>query len=259
MTPPRLHPTEQRLLLPPDTRRLVVLGDPHGDHRGVRAVLRAEAQPHTQVVCVGDVIGYSTGRASSAVCALLKAEAIPTVEGNHEAWLRPYGELFMGCSDSSDRHLTQEAQAWVAALPHQIRIVSAEGSCVALLLHAIRDPYWDWINTTNADLLAAHLDWPPLVLAGHSHRPKYLWATAQGQVTHTPFDFVRHERCSQPLPDRGSLIVDAGSIGRPDAAELDLDPTLRDTFWGAQYGTYAVIDLHRRCATLRRLHKVPLG
>ncbi len=125
--------------LKPEVQRIVVLGDPHGDVRGVRQILEHAQDACTLVVCVGDVVGYANGADCSLLCALMEQLQIPTVQGNHEDWVGPCGELAIGPRRS---YLTPAAHAWTRALPHQIRLVR-DGDLVALLLHSIREPYWD--------------------------------------------------------------------------------------------------------------------
>lgn len=246
-------PTTVTFALQPDIRRLVVLGDPHGDVAGLTAIVERERGPTTQLLCVGDAVGYGDGPSSSQVCATLQHLGVPTVEGNHEAWADPYGFLAIVADPERPRYLTEEALAWINGLPHRIEVTRHDGAPVATLIHSIREPCWDWIGPENAPQVAADLHHPRLILSGHSHRPKLLHvAPGRWLAEHAPFDFLHEDALRRPLPTEGTLIVDAGSIGRPDPTELNLGPDYRGRRWGDWFGTYAVVELERGVVTLRR-------
>lgn len=232
-------------------RRLVVLGDPHGALDAVRAVVDAEGGEEVQLACVGDVVGYADGPQSSALAAYLEAAGVPTVEGNHEDWVGPGGTLTILERRDVDRQLTPEALAWARALPARIDFLGAGGALAATMVHSIREPSWDWIDAANAARLVEGLGSPPLVLTGHSHRPKLVHVDPGGTARVTPFDFLADAQLAFGLPEVGTLIVDAGSTGR-----AELEPSLRGRHGGSgrgRWGTYAVLDLDGGQGWLRRV------
>lgn len=237
-----------RLVLPAHVTRLVVLGDPHGDLDGVARVVAHEDDGRTLPVCVGDVVGYADGPTSSALCAWLAERHIPTVQGNHEDWALPTGTLAILATRHAPRQLTDAAHSWIDALPHALDLRDARDQPVALVVHSIREPAWDWIDLHNVAAYAGVLGRPRLILAGHSHRPKLLHV--DGHVTRTAFDFRRDASVEGYLPTEGTLVLDAGSVGRPSAyesgAEADGDE------W-RHWIVYGVVDLTRRTVSLRRL------
>ena len=239
--------------LPEDVYRLVVLGDPHGDVGGVTAILDREGTPGTRFACAGDVVGYADGPRSSELCALLAARRIPTVQGNHEDWIEPPGRLAIVESRAANRVLTPAALDWIQTLPEVIHFVrEPSGEPLAVLIHSIREPGWDWIDTENVAFFLDALDWPSLVVTGHSHRPKFIEVERSGSARRHSFNYLEGECDVHPLPEAASLVVDAGSVGRPEATECIGTKQAHD---GARFGTYAVLDFKSRTASLRRIEK----
>ncbi|MBI3448152.1 MAG: metallophosphoesterase family protein [Acidobacteria bacterium] len=231
--------------------RLVVLGDPHGALEATRAVLEKEMDGRTLAGCVGDVVGYADGPSSSALAEFLRDQQVPTVEGNHEAWVGPDGSLSIVEGRVSSRQLTPATLEWIRSLPSTIEFGrAAQTAPLAVMVHSIREPRWDWIDASNAGGLVDRLGRPRVVVSGHSHRPRFIVVTAGGGSRVEPFDFEADAEISIDLPAVGSVLVDSGSLGRAER-----DPAIpggRRTTGRARYGTYAIVDFERQVAILRR-------
>lgn len=237
--------------VPDHVSRLIVLGDPHGALETVRSIFQREMTPQSMAVCVGDVVGYENGPASSALATFLRDSGVPTVEGNHEAWVRHDGKLSIVEDRDADRQLSEEAVSWLRSLPSQIEFRRpTREDALAVMVHSIRYPRWDWLSSSNACDFLRSLGDPRLVLSGHSHRPKFIGSGPGYGTFMDAFDFEKDNALEAVLPDQGSLIVDAGSVGR-----AEVEPHLRSEKprrRASRFGTYAVIDFDGQSATLRR-------
>lgn len=240
----------KKITIPDSIQKLVVLGDPHGDLAGVKEVFRIEDGGEAFFCCVGDVVGYAGGQASSRLCRFFMEKGTPTVEGNHEHWVRPSGKLavFQG----ADSRLSEDAFRWIKSLPKLISFARSAGEPLAILAHSIRRGGWDWIDEWNAAQFVRQLGSPPVVLVGHSHRPKFISIDDRGKASRQSFDYRRTPSLERPVPDSGTLLVDAGSIARPEAAEVGGSRTRHD---GDKFGTYALLNLSTGLASLRRVPK----
>ncbi len=240
------------LNLSSDINRLVILGDPHGDLAGVEKVYEIEERADTFICCVGDVVGYADGPASSRLCRFFEGRGTPTVEGNHEDWVRPSGRLAI-VTEGNESKLSREAHAWIKNLPESIRLARDDGEVMAIITHSIRDRGWDWINQDNAHAFVKTLGSPRLVFAGHSHRPKFITISGDNGVSCESFDFREADSFEKAVPKIGTLLIDTGSIGRPEATERANTKLRHD---GRRFGTYAVVDIGAERVSLRRIVKV---
>ena len=240
--------------VPDHIQKLVVLGDPHGDLAGVQEAYRIEDGAGTFFCCVGDVVGYADGPTSSRLCEFLIKKGTPTVEGNHEDWVSKSGKLavFQG----NKARLSEDAFRWVRSLPELICLARGDGRQLAVLAHSIRRGGWDWIDEDNASQFVKELGSPRVVLVGHSHRPKFITVDSRGRATRQPFDYREAESMETPIPRTGTLLIDAGSIARPEATEVTGDARRHD---GSRFGTYASLDLTARLASLKRVLKGDQG
>lgn len=241
----------EKLVLPDVVKKLVVYGDPHGDLAGVEKVYRAEDGAGTLFCCVGDVVGYVDGPTSSRLCRFFMERGTPTVEGNHEDWVSPKRQLAIG-DGRGDRQLDQDAFEWIRSLPKRICFTRSDGETLALLTHSIRRGGWDWIDEHNAIQFAKYLDSPRVILVGHSHRPKFISIDDRGKVSRESFDYHQVESLAKPVPTGGTLLIDAGSVARPESTEIAGSKFRHD---GRRYGTYAVLDLDAELASLKRIIK----
>ncbi len=242
----------QRIDLEPRHSRLVVLGDPHGALKTVQRVLSLDRDDRTLATCVGDVVGYADGVASSSLAEYLHAERIPTVEGNHEDWVRDDGTLAIVQNRDAGRRLTSETLDWMRTLPAHIEFRRAgTEDLLALMVHSIRRPDWDWLGSTNAAAFVQRLGNPNLVLSGHSHRPKFIVVTPGYGTFIEPFDFEANDEIGMDIPEEGSVLVDAGSLGRAELEPSLKTPGVRSG--PSRYGTYAVVDFEQRRVVLRRI------
>jgi hypothetical protein len=239
------------LTLSSDIQRLVVLGDPHGDITGVEKIYQIESRADTLICCVGDVVGYADGPTSSSLCRFFEERGIPTVEGNHEDWVRPSGRLAI-VTEGHDAMLDRQALAWIKGLPRSMRLTRDDGKVLGILAHSFRKGGWDWVRTDNAYAFAKTFGSPRLVLVGHSHRPKFITVSREGKIEQQSFDYRLQEHLDKAIPTDGTLLIDTGSIARPEATEID---NLKLRHDGLRFGTYAAVEIRTGKASLKRIVK----
>ncbi|MEZ0228623.1 MAG: metallophosphoesterase [Planctomycetota bacterium] len=227
--------------LPAAKKRIVVLGDPHGDLIGLIEVLDREDRPEVQIFSAGDNVGYSDGAMSSEMCRILMDRKIPSVTGNHEAW-SPDGKLFLPAPGSGP-NLTPEAHAWCQGLPIRIKIQAEAAPDVSMtLVHSL--PEWGYVSADNARSFLA-LEAADVVFCGHTHRPGIY------TVTEDRIDFAVGSLSVKNSPIRAALapgkrfVVDAGSLARPNQGYKSQ----------LEKGSYAAIDLEKRVVEVHGFSK----
>jgi predicted phosphodiesterase len=244
----------RRFELSPEHSRLLVLGDPHGAIKTVKQTFAEDRDNRTLATCVGDVVGYADGPDSSRLAEFFLSEGIPTVEGNHEDWARDDGSLAIVQDQNAARQLSTSTLEWMRSLPAHIEFRRPDREdLLALMVHSIRHPNWDWIKPFTAPRFLKRLGEPRLVLSGHSHRPKFMLMSPSYEVSVVPFNFESDEEITIVLPDDGCLIVDSGSLGRAELEPCLKTPGVRRE--PTRFGTYSVIDFESRKAVLRRIER----
>lgn len=243
--PPDLATRVETLALGSEVRRLVVLGDPHGDVIGFEEAWAREARPGTAIVSAGDNIGYADAAISSHFCALLRARGVRSVLGNHEVWSWS-GRLFLGAPGGPPL-LTPDALEWIHGLPFRLAVQAALAPELALrVVHTLPD--WAYVSADSAERLLA-LEGADVVFCGHTHRPAIYALPPRGKPRVRRLDPAGRARAVEVRLEPGvRLVVDAGSLGRPSRAGRGL---------AQDHGTYAVLDLERRTVSLQAIDKRP--
>lgn len=229
------------LSLPESKKRLVVLGDPHGDLLGLIEVLEREDRPEVQILSAGDNVGYADGPTSSELVRLLRERKIPSVTGNHEAW-SPTGKLFLA-PPGAPPDLTPEAHEWCRALPYRIRIEAKAAPGLRLVLvHTV--PNWDYVSTEKARGFL-HDEDADVIFSGHTHRPAVFTVSEDGIDMQTASLSPKKSPLRVPLAPGKRYIADAGSLARPNQgfkAQLEK-------------GSYAALDLEKRVLEVHAFSK----
>lgn len=263
-----------RLTLADTVARVVVLGDPHGDHAGLDAVLAREDRIGTAFISVGDNVGYSDGAASSVLCRRLIERGIPSVLGNHEAMMDEGGRLAIVADRAAPRQVTPEAFAWCRSLPLRLRVEHPDLRLAVAVVHALvvsdagapvawdlptkdqtsqvklvsdtKGPLWDFVTSANADIVA-DAEQADIVFVGHSHGPAIYVIAPDGAITTKRLDLAAGESVQIRAKRGYRYVIDAGSLGRPghhpEPARLDL-------------ATYATLDMR---TTALGLHAITKG
>jgi predicted phosphodiesterase len=235
----------ETLSLPSSVKRVVILGDPHGDLVALELLLERELRADTAFVSVGDNVGYADGRTSSYFCQLLVEHKIHSVVGNHEDGCLEDGRLQLS-PPGLPRDLTPEALEFCRGLPHRLRIESeALGDLTVGVVHTLPD--WAYVKADNAERLA-QIEGTALTFCGHTHRPALYTLKATGGVGVRRFDPRGSAPLSATLDPEARLVVDAGSLAKPARPRGSPCP---------EHGTYAVLDLEALTVRLEVIDKRP--
>lgn len=235
---------EAPLDLGPATRRLVALGDPHGDLLGLDEVFAREDGPGVAYVSVGDNVGYADGATSSHLVAMLQQRGIPSVAGNHEEGTGDDGRLEhkpFGLPPA----VTAEALAWLRALPRRLRVSApARPDARIVVVHSL--PGWGYVKPESAERLL-DVEEADVVICGHTHRAA-VYAVSRDGVEVSWLSLRRKTPLRVPWRPGVRYVVDAGSLGRPAGRR-----------GGPQFerSSYAVVDLAAGAFELHAVDKGP--
>lgn len=243
----KLSRRTDNVLLGPGVRRLVALGDPHGDIAGLDAVLACEGREVTVFVSVGYNVGYADASRSSALCQRLAELGVRSVHGNHEAY-----------ADEGDG-LSVEALAWSGGLPMRLRLQSETALGTVVVVHTLTDEQdtsaefadvddpilYDYVGPSNADLLA-DAEGVRVVVCGHSHSP-VIYEVCLDRVRTHQLELEPGARLDLRVREGTRYVVNAGSLARPGHHPAPGRPDL---------ASYGVVDFMRGSVGLRAVEKV---
>jgi diadenosine tetraphosphatase ApaH/serine/threonine PP2A family protein phosphatase len=211
--------------------RYAVLGDIHGNLEALRSVLTdAEAQGATEVLCVGDVVGYG---ASPAECLrLVRERARLVVAGNHD-WAT-VGKISVDYFNADARDSVEWTRSQLGADGFEyldgLPLTAALDEVTLVHSTPFSAEYFDYIQTRyDVELAFDHLE-TQLCFVGHSHVPVMFLDTE-------PVDYFLMPEL-QLEPDRRA-IVNVGSVGQP----RDLDPR----------ACYCIYDTEEQKVSVRRV------
>lgn len=231
-------------------RRLALISDIHGNLTALDAVLAdvsAAGFATSGLYCLGDLVGY--GPDPRGVIDRIRSLGIPTIRGNYDAGIgERRGEC--GCHYATDqaradgaasytftdRAVDDERGAWLAALPHELRL--AAGELRILLAHGSPRKDNEYLLPDRSDAQLARLAdaaAADVVCIGHVHIPYHRTITgADGRTAH---------------------YVSAGSVGKPKDGDpracwtglvVDDDGTVSSTFHRVAYDIEGVAGAMRR-------------
>ena len=205
--------------------RIAILADVHGDVRALEDALRAiEGMACDRIVCLGDLVDYGTE--PDAMLALLRAEAIPCIRGNHDRWA--VGESSL---ERAQAKLAPESVEFLQSLPASMDLES-DGVRVAFR-HA----------SSRSDMRGIH---PPFLTPGElgAHVTETGADVLAVGHTHVPFRIE--------IPGAG-VIVNPGALLREPNERMKDRPILFDPWrmrfvpgGGKAGGTFGVLDLPGR-------------
>ncbi len=211
-------------------KKVALISDVHGNLQALESVLKdlgAMNIPRTDTYCLGDVIGY--GPFPNEVVALIEAEAIPMILGNHdEARLQMLGDLPSDVDRPMDwtaDQLNDQSRAFLKALPTEM-VLDLDGVSL-LLTHGSPNHIAEYIYEEDRDLMAqlAQETTYDYIATGHTH------LTLDTQSGKTGF-------------------INPGSVGRPKGGDwrasycivtVTADKTLEVTFRKVAYDVDAVV------------------
>src|SRR5271166_5231555 len=104
--------------------RIGILADIHGDIRALEAALgRLKSHAVTEVVCLGDLVGY--GSEPDAVVTEIRDRGIACVRGNHDRWALERKQLF-GLRGWKTAALRDETWSFLEGLPPSLLVACSD-------------------------------------------------------------------------------------------------------------------------------------
>lgn len=188
-----------------------VLGDIHGNLCALEVAIDLLKRGGAQtLLSVGDVVGY--GAAPRACIAMLRAERVHVVKGNHDAAVvgeldpRYFNQYARAAVEWTQRQLSSEELQWLRDLPmraHFEHCALAHGS------YANPEHFTYVLGPHDAEESLDELELP-VCFVGHTHVPITLLRLAEDPL-HTAFT-------DDPVVDLSEstrALVNVGSVGQP--------------------------------------------
>jgi predicted phosphodiesterase len=194
----------------PDTRRIAVISDVHGNLPAFRAVLRAiEDEDADEVWCLGDLVGYG---AQPNECVELASEAVRLcLVGNHDLVvldrldISDFSPNAAIAAEWTKEVLDAAARAYLEQLAPELA-----GQAIGLYHGSPRDPVWEYVLTSMAaddciDAMEARVG-----AIGHSHVALAFWRKGEA-----PTSGAQSEPGAELDLTADRWLINPGSVGQP--------------------------------------------
>lgn len=186
---------------------VAIISDIHGNLQALQAVMAdIESQGVTQVMCLGDVVGY--GGQPGECIDLIRSKNCQAVLGNHDFYVNTAGQP-EGVSDDArkvihwTRSVLNDAQSqWLKSLPFTRQ--DSDYEVVHASLH--RPEQWDYVLDASAAAKHFAQQQRNLCFIGHSHQPKMFVAGQDKALDITSLETLR---------PGVKQVVNVGSVGQP--------------------------------------------
>ena len=222
--------------------RSAIISDIHANLHALIAVMNdVQEEACTDVVCLGDVVGYN---AYPKECLdYIRSINCPIVKGNHDEEVARQDDTQMNpvarkAMEWTRAQLTPDDLTWLMRLQYQ-RVVASS----YMIVHSTLDQPRAWNYILNANDAAANFNrqFKQLCLHGHTHVPRvYVWDGAHcSEQAEFTAQLATCARTDIPLQEGLKYFINVGSVGQP----RDGDPR-------ASYGIY---DSERNVVTLKRI------
>ena len=186
-----------------------IISDIHANESALRRVLAdAAARGATQVVCLGDVVGY--GPLPGETLALVRKTCTAVLAGNHDdavSGRRGADDFVDLAGEAVGRHrdaLDADDLAWLKSLPYTCKL----GEAVAAHGDFTDPSAFNYVESEQDAQASFDASDAQLMFVGHTHVPALFLTGQSGAVYRLPpQDFV--------LEDGKRYIVNPGSVGYP--------------------------------------------
>ena len=151
--------------------RIGLISDIHADADALKLALdQLAGHGVDQIICGGDIIGK--GRQPDLAVEIIRARAIPTVVGNHDADAEAYQHMRMPPQIAKTSPLSDDALAYLKQLPGTLRFEWA-GKRI-LLAHGTPNDCYEYAFFDNSQefyyRMVKHAD-ADVIILGHTHEP----------------------------------------------------------------------------------------
>jgi diadenosine tetraphosphatase ApaH/serine/threonine PP2A family protein phosphatase len=190
---------------------IAVISDIHSNFEALTAVLDdVRAQEVSQVVCLGDIVGYASS-VQSCIRAVREL-GCPVLLGNHDeaACLPSPPEDFNDTATAgvvfAAARLSESDRAWITSLPRTLEIQGV------VFTHASMACSVGWPYIISPEDARRHFanQITHLAFCGHTHKPMVWWQESPGgQVGQ------RTGKDVMPLQPSGKVLVNVGAVGQP--------------------------------------------
>lgn len=162
--------------LSPVLHRIGVIGDVHGEDAALEVTLAflKNAGNLDAILCTGDLPGKMGVGDTARCCALLQANGVLTIRGNHDRWAVEMVDDAFVTSLNDERSLSSETLDFLATLPKTREFETPLGSL--LLCHGIGNNDMEGVypggeDETIRDALKRRriYGWHRVMIAGHIH------------------------------------------------------------------------------------------
>ncbi len=226
--------------------RTAIISDIHANLHALQAVMEdCQYQQCTDVVCLGDVVGYN---AYPAECLdYIRKLNCPIVKGNHDeevvsASMTKMNPMARMAMEWTRAQLNDEQLAWLTRLQY-MRIVRPTAATTFSIVHSCLEQPKAWNYIINANDASTNFpkQFSNLCFHGHTHIPKvFMW---DGRHAVEDYDAVHPlylEGHVEFAPRPGlKYFINVGSVGQP----RDHDPR----------ACYAIYDTDYNTITMRRV------
>jgi predicted phosphodiesterase len=189
-------------------KKIAILGDIHANIDALNAVLEdAAAENVTDILCVGDVVGYNA--APNECMEIIKKHASLTVCGNHDHYcgfnesLEDFHPVAANVIEWTRRELTSENIEWLKKLPYSVVNKNIT------LVHSTLDMPERWGYVFDSIEAESHLNYQNTQICFHGH-------------THVPAIFKKQGMMVERIPAQNIRIelgkkyfINTGSVGQP--------------------------------------------
>lgn len=230
--------------------RTAILSDIHANYHALCAVVEdLSAEQCTDIVCLGDVVGYN---AYPRECLdYIRSLSCPVVKGNHDeevstpsmvsARMNPAARMAM---EWTRTQLDQEQLLWLARLQYQRIVRPSHGSSFTIVHSTLDQPKaWNYIFNANDAASNFRRQFSEVCFHGHTHVPKFFyWDGAHAREDYSALHpmYVEHSFYVEcPLQAGMKYFVNVGSVGQP----RDHDPR----------ACYAIYDNDRNVVIFKRV------
>lgn len=226
--------------------RTAIISDIHANLHALHAVMEdCQHQQCTDVVCLGDVVGYN---AYPAECLdYIRKINCPIVKGNHDeevvsASMTKMNPMARQAMEWTRAQLSEEQLTWLSRLQY-MRVVRHSGASTFSIVHSCLEQPKAWNYIINANDAASNFpkQFSALCFHGHTHVPKvFMWDGRHAAENYEVMQTLYAEGCTEFAPRPGiKYFINVGSVGQP----RDHDSR----------ACYAIYDTELNTITLRRV------